>query len=51
MAETMTIKIRVENCPACKGKGKTEQNEYTPPFETFMGNCRTCGGSGKVQVA
>lgn len=45
-----TIKIRVKDCEKCKGSGKTEQCEYTPPFEKFIGQCPECKGSGKVQV-
>lgn len=48
--ETMRIKIKVATCPECKGTGKTQQNEYTPPFESFMGECKTCKGVGKVQL-
>jgi len=50
MAETMTIKIKVKTCPNCNGAGKTQQNEYTPPFESFIGTCRVCGGSGRVPI-
>jgi len=47
----MIITINVIPCPTCKGSGKTEQNEYTPPFESFIGECRTCGGCGVIQTS
>lgn len=48
--KTITVKIRVKKCDKCNGTGKTEQWEYTPPFERFMGECPKCNGSGVVQV-
>ena len=51
MSETMTIKIKVDTCPTCKGTGKAQQNKYTPPFESYIGACKTCKGFGKIQVA
>jgi DnaJ-class molecular chaperone len=42
----LTVELTTEKCSKCDGKGKTEQCEYTPPFERFMGSCPECGGSG-----
>ncbi len=50
MSSEITIKIKVEKCTKCNGTGKTEQCEYTPPFERFTGQCPKCNGAGVVQV-
>jgi len=44
------VVIKLTNCQKCNGTGKTEQCEYTPPFERFIGNCPDCNGSGKVKA-
>lgn len=33
-------------CEKCNGTGKTDQVEYTPPFEMFIGICQECNGKG-----
>jgi len=45
-----TIKVKVKDCQKCNGTRKTEQFEFTPPFEKFIGQCPECKGSGKIQV-
>lgn len=44
----VTIEYEKETCTRCNGSGQTKKCEYTPPFETFMGECNTCSGKGYI---
>lgn len=43
----INLKITFIPCDKCKGTGKTEKYEYTPPFEKYVSNCETCQGIGQ----
>jgi DnaJ-class molecular chaperone len=47
---TINVSVQLEPCKKCGGTGKTEQCEYTPPFERFMGTCPECNGAGRKVV-